>query len=107
MAERRPRAPPLTQGHADAFSAVPCPELAPLEGAAAAAHVRPFSVHLLQQQRQLALEHLQLPLRQQVLAPSQLLCLGPLLTCGARQFLLAAQKFLCSRRVKEVKLARH
>lgn len=84
MAERRSGAPPLTQGHADAFSTVPCSELAPLEGAAAAAHVRPFSVYLLQQQCQLALEHLQLPLRQQVLTPSQLLCLGPLLTCCAR-----------------------
>lgn len=92
MAERRPAgAPPLTQGHADAFSAIPRSELAPLEGAASAAHVWPFSVHLLQQQRQLALEHLQLPLRQQVLAPSQLLCLGPLLACCARQFLFAAQ----------------
>lgn len=91
MTERRPGAPPLTQGHADAFSTVPCSELAPLEGAAAAAHMRPFSVHLLQQQRQLALEHLQLPLRQQVLTPSQLLCLGPLLAGCARQFLFAAQ----------------
>lgn len=91
MAERRPGAPPLTQGHADAFSTVPRSEFAPLEGAASAAHVWPFSVHLLQQQRQLALEHLQLPLRQQVLTPPQLLCLGPLLACCACQFLLAAQ----------------
>lgn len=70
MADRRPGAPPPTQGHADALSTVARPELAPLEGAAAAAHVWPLSVHLLQQQRQLALKHLQLPLGQQVLAPS-------------------------------------
>ena len=91
MAARRAGAPPLTQGHADALPAVARPQLAPLEGAAAAAHVRPLSVHLLQQQRQLALKHLQLPLGQQVLAPPQLLRLGPLLARGARQLLLAAQ----------------
>lgn len=66
-------APPLTEGHADTLAAVPRAELAALEGAAAAANVRPLAVHLLQQQRQLALEHLQLPLSQQVLAPPQLL----------------------------------
>jgi hypothetical protein len=46
------------QRHADALAAVARSELAALKGAPAAAHVGPFSVHLLQQQRQLALEHL-------------------------------------------------
>lgn len=83
--------PPLTEGHTDALAAVARAELAALEGAAAAAHVRALAVHLLQQQRQLALEHLQLPLSQQVLAPPQLLGLGALLTRRAGQLLLAAQ----------------